>query len=329
MYTFEEIKANQLIIKNLQNAIRSKKIHHSYIFDGQVGMGKNLFARTFAKTLQCEKEGITPCNACISCKSFDNLNHPDIIYVKSEKSSIGVEEVREKINKIIEIKPYKYQYKIIIVDNADTMTHSAQNAILKTIEEPPRYGVFLFLSTNINSFLPTILSRCVSFKLKPLSNPEVREYLKDTNSVSDDMLDFYVAYAQGNIGYAKKLVKEEGFFAMRDTMIELISNLDKKDMEGVFSQFKIIEEFKGNIQDAIDIMYLYLRDAIVAKEIGTEHILQKDKESNILQYIKSLTLQNLFDRLDAVCDARESLRQNGNFQMTMEVMMLKLRKRNN
>ena len=325
MYTFEEIKGNKLIIRSLQNGIKNNKVNHFYIFDGQVGMGKTLIAKTFAKTLQCEKKDITPCNVCVSCKSFDSSNHPDVIYVEASKSSIGVEEAREKINKSIEIKPYKYDYKIIVVENADTMTHSAQNAILKTIEEPPKYGVFLFLSTNINNFLPTILSRCVSLKIKPLSNSEVKEHLQNTTSISGDLLDFYVAYAQGNIGYAEKLIKEEGFFGVRDRVIELISGLEKKELNEIFLQFKIIEEYKNNIEEIVDMMYLYLRDAVIAKEIGSEHILQKDKKDNILQYIKNVELKTLLDRIDAVCEAQESLRQNGNFQMTMEVMMLKLR----
>jgi len=328
MYTFSEIKGNEFIIKNLQNGVKNNKVNHSYIFDGQSGMGKTFLAKTFAKTLQCERGEVTPCNICVSCKSFDSLNHPDVIYIEPKKSVISVEQVRESIVKTMAVKPYKYNYKIIIVDNADTMTTAAQNAILKTIEEPPAYGVFLFVSTNINNFLPTILSRCVSFKLKPLSNSEVKQHLQNTTNISDnELLDFYVAYAEGNIGYAEKLIKEENFLNMRELIIDMILNLREKSVTGVFSQFKVIDEFKSNIEDVLDIMCLYFRDAILAKDIGTSHILQKDKERIISQYIEDLSLNTLFNRLEAVYEARESLRKNGNFQMTIEVMMLKLRRK--
>lgn len=325
MYTFEEIKGHELIIKSLQNSIKYNKVSYCYIFDGPIGMGKKLLAKTFAKTLQCEEKGITPCNDCVSCKSFDTLNQPDIIYIEPKKSTIGVEEIREKINRNIEIKPYKYEYKIIIIDNACTMTHSAQNAILKTIENPPIYGIFLFISTNINNFLPTIISRSISFKLKPVSNENIRDYINENTSVPDNLLDFYIVCGQGNIGYVNKLINDESFFNTRDTIINIITDLDNKDLEGVFSQFKILEQYKSNLDDVIDIMCLFLRDAIIAKEVGINNVLQRDKIDTIQKYIENLTLKSLLNKLDAVFEAKESLKQNGNFQMTIEVMMLKLR----
>lgn len=325
MYTFEEIKGNQFIIKSLQNSIKYNKVSHCYIFDGQVGMGKKLLAKTFAKTLQCEKKDITPCNECVSCRSFDTFNQPDIIYIEPKKSTIGVEEIREKINRNIEIKPYKYEYKIIIIDYACTMTHSAQNAILKTIENPPKYGIFLFLTTNIYNFLPTLVSRSIIFKLKPVSNEEIKDYLKQNTSISDNLLDFYAVCAQGNIGYVNKLINDENFFNTRETIINIITSLDNKDLEGVFSQFKVLEQYKFNLDEVLDIMCLFLRDSIMATEVGINYILQKDKVDIILNYKRNLTLKSLLNKLDAVFEAKESLKQNGNFQMTIEVMMLKLR----
>ena len=155
MYSFEEIVGHKEIIEGLQQGIKSKKVSHSYIFDGIEGIGKKTLAYAYAKTLQCLKEGISPCNECISCRSFDSGNHPDVFFIKSEKKNLGVDEIREGILKEMEIKPYKYKYKIFIVENADNMTVQAQNALLKTIEEPPAYGIIiLFLPIMNNFFLP-------------------------------------------------------------------------------------------------------------------------------------------------------------------------------
>lgn len=105
-------------------------------------------------------------------------NHPDLIYVTHEKpASIGVDDIREQINDTIQVRPYSSYYKIYIVDEAEKMTVQAQNALLKTIEEPPAYAVILLLTTNQDAFLPTILSRCVQLKLKPLKDSVVKEYL--------------------------------------------------------------------------------------------------------------------------------------------------------
>ena len=117
---------------------------------------------------------------CHSCKQALSGNHPDLIYVTHEKpASIGVDDIREQINDTIQIRPYSSYYKIYIVDEAEKMTVQAQNALLKTIEEPPSYAVIILITTNQEAFLPTILSRCVQLKLKPLKDFTVKSYLTE------------------------------------------------------------------------------------------------------------------------------------------------------
>ena len=325
MFGFGQIKGNQLVKNALQSSIKKGKISHAYIFDGQEGCGKKLLAKTFAKALQCQKKGIDSCGECISCKALDNLNHPDIIYISPTKASIGVTEVREQINAIINIKPYAHQYKIIIVENAEKLTSAAQNAVLKTLEEPPAYGIIIFLSNNINSFLPTILSRCVNFKLLPVNNFEVKAYLSEKSTNISDASEFCITYAGGNIGFLNKLLEDENFITMREAAINFLINLDAKSMNQIFDQFKIIEEHKSDFDNFLEIVQLFLRDCIVAKELGQKHILQTDKKGIILDYIKNIEQDILIKKLEIILNAKYMLKYNTNFQMTIEVMLLKLR----
>ena len=99
MYSFEEIVGHKEIIQGLQQGIKNNKISHSYIFDGIEGIGKKTLAYTYAKTLQCLKGAASPCNECASCKSFDSGNHPDVFFIKSEKKSLGVDEIRKGYKK--------------------------------------------------------------------------------------------------------------------------------------------------------------------------------------------------------------------------------------
>ena len=180
MPDFKDILGHEEIISHLQNAIRLKKISHAYILDGEEGAGKNLLAQTFAQTLQCEKGETFPCGSCRSCKQAISGNQPDIIHVEHRNAgSIGVEDIREQLCGDIQIRPYASPYKIYIVDEAEKMTIQAQNALLKTIEEPPSYGVILLLTTNSEAFLPTILSRCVTLKLRPVKDELIRKYLME------------------------------------------------------------------------------------------------------------------------------------------------------
>ena len=172
MSGFQDIPGQEHIKDHFQKAISNKKISHAYILSGESGMGHKLLAEAFALTLLCESGRTVPCLTCHSCKQVLSGNHPDLIYVIHEKpASIGVDDIRKQINDTIMIRPYSSQYKIYIVDEAEKMTIQAQNALLKTIEEPPSYVIIILLTTNQNTFLPTILSRCIQLKLKPLKPP--------------------------------------------------------------------------------------------------------------------------------------------------------------
>ena len=180
MMGFNNIIGHEEIIGHLKNAIESGKISHSYIFTGEPGSGKKLLAGTFAATLQCEAGGTEPCQKCDSCKKAMGKNHPDIIMVSHEKpGTITIDEIRDQVINDIDIRPYYSPYKIYIIADADLMTPQAQNALLKTIEEPPEYAVILLLTNNIGGLLPTIQSRCVRLDLKVVDDGLVKKYLME------------------------------------------------------------------------------------------------------------------------------------------------------
>ena len=162
MAGFQDILGHEQIIEHLQNAIKTDKVSHAYILDGPDMSGKKMIADAFAMTLECEKKGTEPCMECHSCKQALGKNQPDIIYLQHEKpNTISVDDFRSQINNDIGVKPYSSPYKVYIVDEAEKMNVQAQNALLKTIEEPPAYAVILLLTNNAEIFLPTIISRCV------------------------------------------------------------------------------------------------------------------------------------------------------------------------
>ena len=196
---FEEILGNEMVKDHFKKAIQNHKISHAYILTGEAGMGRKSIANAFAMTLLCEKGGSEPCMICHSCKQVMSGNHPDLIYVTHEKpGSIGVDDVREQINDTIMIRPYSSYYKIYIVDEAEKMTVQAQNALLKTIEEPPSYAVIILITTNQEAFLPTILSRCVQMKLKPLKDFTIKSYLTQNLHIAEKDADIPIPHRTQN-----------------------------------------------------------------------------------------------------------------------------------
>lgn len=153
MAGFHDIIGHDMVKDHLQKAIEYHKVSHAYILSGEEGMGRKTIARAFAMTLLCEKSDKEPCMQCHSCKQIMSGNHPDVIWVTHEKpASIGVDDIRVQINDTIMVKPYSSGYKIYMVDEAEKMTVQAQNALLKTIEEPPAYAVIILMTTNQECF---------------------------------------------------------------------------------------------------------------------------------------------------------------------------------
>lgn len=326
MYTFEEIVGNELIIKNIQTAIVSGKLSHAYILEGAKGMGKKLLANTIAKTLECKQKQSTPCGVCTSCKVFDSGNHTDVFYIRPEKTkSLGIDAVREQIIQTVSIKPYEYEYKIFIIEHADSMTTQAQNALLKTLEEPPAYAVFFLLAESTEAFLPTILSRCIVLKLRPLTIDKIKQYLLQNQIGETNKVGIYAEYAQGSIGQALEIACSEEFETVRSQVIAWICSIYEKDFANVLLIAKEIEQYKTNTQ-FLELFLLWYRDVLTAKKMQSNRfIVQKDKIELIFEHARKETLESLFQKIDAVWSAKKQLNQNANFQLCMEIMLMKLK----
>lgn len=196
---FKDIIGQEQLKEHMQTALETGKVSHAYVIQGERFAGKEFIANVFAMALQCEKGGVEPCQECHSCKQAVNRNQPDIIWVTHEKpNTIGVEDVRIQINNDMGIKPYSSRHKIYIISEGEKMTVQAQNALLKTLEEPPEYGIILILTTNADALLPTILSRCVVLHMKPVKDELVRNFLMQTMEIPDYKADICVAFARGD-----------------------------------------------------------------------------------------------------------------------------------
>jgi len=173
---FETIIGNEKNKELLKNIIDTNNIAHSYMFIGKDSIGKLLFAKEFAKAILCTAEE-KPCNKCKSCIEFDTYNNPDFSILDPEGTSIKIEQIRELIKKIYE-KPVVSNRKVYIINDSNYMTKEAQNSLLKTLEEPPEYVTIILITSNENSFLPTIKSRCTKISFNRLTNIELVEVLE-------------------------------------------------------------------------------------------------------------------------------------------------------
>ena len=324
MVGFQSIIGQEQIKEHMHNALQTQKISHAYIIHGEKSSGKEFISKVFAMALQCEKGGMEPCNECRSCKQSVSKNQPDIIYVTHEKpNTISVEDIREQVNNDVAIKPYSSKYKVYIINEAEKMTVQAQNAILKTLEEPPAYVVILLLVSNLQTLLPTILSRCVTLNMKPVSDRQVRKYLMEELQVPDYRADVCVAFARGNIGKAKALASSEEFDNVKNEALALLKHSREMELQDIIQAIKKINEYKLQITDYLDIMSIWYRDVLLFKATADANSLVFREE---IQAIRKVVARCSYEGIEAVIKAldkaKKRLEANVNFELTMELLFL-------
>ena len=329
MVSFNNIIGHEEIIRHLQNAIKTGKVSHSYIFTGRPGSGKKLLASTYAMTLQCEAKGTEPCQKCDSCKKASGKNLPDIIFVTHEKpGTITIDEIRDQVIHDVAVKPYYSEHKIYVIPDAEMMTVQAQNALLKTIEDPPEYAVIMLLTSNIDALLPTIQSRCVRLDLKVVDDRLVKKYLMERLHVPDYQAEIDASFAQGSIGKAKEAATSEDFSQMTQNALKVLKYVNTMEVYELSDEIKKLTEEKQNIGDYLDIFQFWFRDVLMFKATREIDNLVFKQEIN---YIKEQASERSYENLEKILEALEKtkvrLRANVNFELALELLFLTIRER--
>ncbi|MBR6849421.1 MAG: DNA polymerase III subunit delta' [Lachnospiraceae bacterium] len=326
---FSDIVGQESIKEQLQGAISTGRVSHAYILYGEVRSGKEFVAKVFAQSLLCEKpvtkpDGtIEPCGECHSCRQAMTANHPDIIYVPS---TIGVEEIRDRIVETVQVKPYQEPYKIYIVEEAEKLTVQAQNVLLKTIEEPPAYVVFMLLTSSTEALLPTILSRCVLLNMRPVRDDEMRTYLIEQLHVPESRAEICIAFARGNIGRAKALAASEDFDKIRTNALSLLKNIHEMDTADIMEALKNIREYGFDINDYLDIMAVWYRDILLFKAThDMNHLIFRDEIQSIQKVAQCSDYEGIEEVIQALEVAKSRLRSKVNYELTMELLLLTIK----
>lgn len=329
MSSFKDVVGHKNIIKYISSAVQADAVSHAYILNGERGSGKRLLANLFAMSLQCQNREADgeACGKCQSCKQAQNGNQPDIIKVTHEKpNTISVDDIRTQVNNDIVIKPYSSKYKIYIIPEADLMSAQAQNALLKTIEEPPEYAVIMLLTENAEALLPTIRSRCVMMKLRNIKDQLVKKYLMEQMEIPDYKADVCVAFAQGNMGKAIMLATSEYFNEIKEEVVHLLRNIDEMNVSELMDAVKKCMTYKMEINDYLDMIAIWYRDVLIYK--ATKNV-DRVVFSDQLRYIKARASKSSYEGIENILDAIEKakarLKANVNFELTMELLLLTIK----
>ena len=308
MGSFKDVVGHKDILKYISSAVENNRVSHAYILNGERGSGKRMLANLFATTLLCESGNSEPCGKCHSCRQAESGNHPDIIRVTHEKpNSISVDDIRTQVNNTVDIKPYQGPYKVYIIPQADLMTPQAQNAILKTIEEPPAYAVFLLLTENAEMLL-------------------IRKYLMENLEIPDYKADMCTAFAQGNVGRAIMLANSEHFNEIREEAVQLLKHIHDMELSEIVAAVKNISVYKLEITDYLDIIMIWYRDVLLykaTKEI--DKVVFKDQLQSIKEQARKSSYEGIELILESLEKAKARLKANVNFDLVMELLFLTIK----
>ncbi|MDD6267851.1 MAG: DNA polymerase III subunit delta' [Clostridium sp.] len=330
MTTFRDVVGHESIIGHFKSSIEQGKVAHAYLIHGEKGTGKKMLAGLFAKTLQCEAGGTDPCGTCRSCIQCDSGNQPDIIWVTHEKPTvISVDDIREQVNNDIIIKPYSSRYKIYIIPEAELMNPQAQNALLKTIEEPPEYAIIMLLTNNLDKMLPTILSRCITLNLKPVGELDMMEYLSRMG-IPQVKAKFCVGFAFGNLGKAVRLATSEEYNEIKHDCVQILKDINRMEIYDLIDAVKKMSKYKLDIYDYLDIMMMWYRDILMLKVSGSpDKLLFKEEYATLKQQANYISYEGIENVLKALDKVKVRLEANVNFDIAMELLLLTIKENQN
>ncbi len=333
MAGFKDIVGHNKIVNHLKNAIQMDKVSHAYIINGEDNSGKMMLAEAFAMALQCEEGGPEPCGNCRSCRQAIERNQPDIIFIGQDEmmedkktKSISVDEIRTLLNNDIVIKPYSSKYKIYIVDHAEKMNVQAQNALLKTIEEPPAYGVILLLTSNADSFLQTIRSRCILLNVKTVEEDLIKKHLMKKYQVPDYKAEICAAFAQGNVGKAIQLAASDSFNEMKQDVLALVKKMEDIEIYELPVTIKNINAYKQRMDEYLDLLTLWYRDLLYLKATDdVNNLIFKDEVYDIKKQAAKKSYSGIENIFQAIELTRTRLKANVNFDLVIEMLLLAIK----
>ncbi|WP_317312418.1 DNA polymerase III subunit delta' [Clostridium thermobutyricum] len=304
----EEYIGHNKIIDGFKKRAESNTLSHAHLIVGANGIGKSKVADIFS--------------SLILNKELFKANVDSIEY-RPKKASIGVDDVREIIEEVNK-KPYEGDKKVITIFSGEKLTIQAQNALLKTIEEPPKGVFIIILTTSIEIILETIKSRCQIYKLTPLSNEEIQSYiLKKYGNI--DTIDFSPAlsYAGGIPGRLEKFIDDEELQEARKVVLELIREINDKNVESILKYEKKLLKYKDEKEELLGIIEGFIRDIIVYKEVSDKKfIINSDKRKEIEELVNLMSYKKLNSMIDAVKELRKNLESNSNFSINLNIMLM-------
>ncbi|QPC83548.1 DNA polymerase III subunit delta' [Phototrophicus methaneseepsis] len=310
----------------LQKSLAHHRIRHAYLFLGPENIGKRQLAHAFAMALMCENEDefARPCMQCASCKRILSGNHPDMLYSQADDNTgaLRIDAIRD-VMRLIALKPFSSSYRIAIFEDFDNARPQAQDALLKTLEEPPPHAVIILLAQSTEHIMSTITSRCQVLRLRPASTDTVQEVLR-IQGATDEQADLIGRLSNGRIGWALEALHDEAVLADRDQMLTM---LYEAIMGNRAARFAVADELaklpKQSVRYILETWQTYWRDLLLLSENSPVKPCNSDRRAELEQIVVRLQPEAALHALQATRELLlKTLNTNANVRLALEAMFL-------
>lgn len=320
----KQVLGNQNSIRRIKEGAAKNALPHGFIISGEKGSGKKTLAEYIAAALLCD-EGPEkgPCGKCPSCVKAATFNHPDIIRVTHKKDQLlSTDEVREQLIAGIDIPPFYGPYKIYIVNDAHLLNDNGQNALLKTIEEPPEYVLIFLLADNADIFLETVRSRCIRIDMEMLERGVIEKEL-ETAGVKKENIKEYAAFSGGNLGLALSLNEESGTGRLKDEITGKLKDIKNEDALEIFRTASELD--RASEKEMLDIMLLWYRDVLITKACQNKELYFENDRAVVKKQAEALSFQAVNNVIGAIEEAGKRLKAGVDVKAVFETLMFCIR----
>jgi DNA polymerase-3 subunit delta' len=320
---FSEIIGHTKQLESLRLALAAGRLHHAYLFLGPEGVGKRTIALSLAKSIYCDEARNDFCGQCVNCARIADRNHPDVRLIKplAGKKEISIQQIRE-VEKELNFRSFSGKRKIIIIDPAAIMNIPAQNALLKTLEEPPQDSLLFLLAPNGGNVLPTVRSRCLRISFAPLPRGLVADYLISKRGTAPEKGRLLAAMSMGSLGTAVSL-DGSALLDMRRGWIEALGSLGAGDYRAAINAAEALSAEREESLQFLEWLESWYRDLLVyGITRDTAELINLDMLAQIEQHAAANTLEKLIDGMRLAAGATARIQRNLNRRMVFEDILV-------